>query len=52
MRESCNAYNNSPRHCKDRQVLRDLLSIINHGNGKEMILMAGATEFNLKNLKT
>ena len=52
MKKSCTAYNNSPMHCKDRQVLRDLFSIINHGNGKEMILMAGATEFNLKNLKT
>ena len=41
-----------PMYCKDRQVLRDLFSIINHGNGKEIILVAGATKFNLKNLKT
>ena len=52
MKKSCTAYNNSPMHCNDRQVLRDLFSIINRGNDKEMILMAGATEFNLKNLKT
>ena len=44
MKKSCTAYNNSPMHCKDWQVLRDLFSTINHVNDKEMILMAGATE--------
>ena len=32
------------------KVLHDLFSIINHGNGKEMTLMAEATKFNIKNL--
>ena len=38
-------------HCKSRQILRDLFST-NQGNDSEMIFVAGATKFKLKNLKT
>ena len=50
MKKKAVLYTTTPMHCKDRQVLHDLFSIINHGNGKEMTLMAEATKFNIKNL--
>ena len=38
-------------HCKARQVLRSLFGT-NQANGSDMKFVAGATKFNLKNLKT
>ena len=38
-------------HCKARDILHDLFST-NERNGSEMTFQAGATKFNLKNLKT
>ena len=38
-------------HCKTRLVLRDL-SGTKQGNGSKITIVAGATEINLKNLKT
>ena len=37
-------------HCKTRNLLRDLFST-NKGNGPNMILVAGATKINPKDLK-
>ena len=41
----------TPMHCKARQVLRDLFSI-NQENGSDVTFNAGATNVNLKHLKT
>ena len=38
-------------HCKARQVFRNVFST-NQGNDSDMTFVAGATKFNLKNLKT
>ena len=39
------------RHCKARQVLRNLFST-NQGNGSEITFVAEATKVHVKNLKT
>ena len=44
-------HQNTPMHCKTRQVLLDLCSN-NQGNGSEIKFVAEAYKINLKDLKT
>ena len=44
-------YTTTLMHCKARQVLRNLFRT-NQGKGSDMTFLLGATNINLKNLKT